>query len=76
MMVSKPPMVSAYAATAEVMQLAYDVAALSSNLALARDDGTGTYADECRRCLAKISASTALIERAVQDMPRLKSEAA
>ncbi|WP_278070492.1 hypothetical protein [Brevundimonas sanguinis] len=75
-MVSKLPSASVYAASAAAMQLAYDVAALSSNLALARDDDTGTYADECRRCLAKISASTALIERAVQDMPRLKSEAA
>jgi len=75
-MSSKLSPVSAYTATAEAMQLAYDVAALSSNLALARDDDTGTYADECRRCLAKISASTAVIERAVQDMPRLKSEAA
>lgn len=75
-MASKLSPVSAYAAAAENMQLAYDVAALSSNLALARDDATGVYADECRRQLAKISASLGLIERAVQDMPRLKSEAA
>ena len=70
------PFTSAYTATATSLQLAYDVASLSSNLALARHDETGTYADECRREIAKLRASLAAIEQAVEAMPTLKSEAA
>ena len=69
------PFTSAYTATATSLQLAYGVASLSSNLALVRHDETGTYADECRREIAKLRASLAAIEQAVEAMPTLKSEA-
>ena len=57
-------------------QACQDIAQMTADLALARDDGTGVYADACRYQLAQLDSRLAVVRACLNALPHQAKAAA